>query len=210
MTVAVIVQARMTSKRFPGKIMADLCGKPVLHHVLTRCKQIVGADVVICALPDRPSSSRPEALAKELNCKVYRGCEDDVLDRYLRAARRFKADVIVRITADCPLIDPEVCSEVLHRLITHQADYVSNVCPRTFEKGLDCEAFTRWTLELAAKKATDPYDREHVTPWMQRQYHLNKINVESGKPRRARKNWCVDEKEDLERLRHMLCRKKAA
>ena len=201
---AVIVQARANSTRFPRKVLADLCGKPVLWHVLSRCQKIKGADVVVLAVPDEPDSDQLEVVAHNLGIIVVRGSETDVLSRYLKAARIVAADRIMRITADCPLIDPEVCSQVLEVARLPGVDYVSNVMPRTFEKGLDCEVFTRWVLELAARNATDLYDREHVTPYIQRAPHLNRINVESGNPDYANQNLCVDTPEDLERVKEVM------
>lgn len=210
MTSAIIIQARANSKRFPRKVLADLAGYPVLWHVLTRCLMIGGTDAVVLAVPDEADSDDLEQIAQNLNVRVVRGPEDDVLSRYLIAARAVDANHVMRITADCPLIDPEVCGQVLETAKQLGVDYASNVMPRTFERGLDCEAFTRWTLELAARNATEPYDREHVTPFMQRAPHLHRVNVESGNPERALQNWCVDTEEDLERVRAVLEQREAA
>jgi spore coat polysaccharide biosynthesis protein SpsF (cytidylyltransferase family) len=171
---------------------------------------IGGTDAVVLAVPDEADSDDLEQIAQNLNVRVVRGPEDDVLSRYLIAARAVDANHVMRITADCPLIDPEVCGQVLETAKQLGVDYASNVMPRTFERGLDCEAFTRWTLELAARNATEPYDREHVTPFMQRAPHLHRVNVESGNPERALQNWCVDTEEDLERVRAVLEQREAA
>jgi spore coat polysaccharide biosynthesis protein SpsF len=197
----VIVQARTGSKRFPYKVLADLCGKPVLWHVLSRALEIKGKQAVVLAVPDEGPSDNLANLARAMGVKVWKGPEDDVLTRFVGAARKENADYIMRITADCPLIDPDVCSQVLEAAKTPGIDYASNVMPRTFEKGLDCEAFTRWALELTNKRALIAYDREHVTPLMQLNKIFKRINVESGDPSRAEKNWCVDYPEDLERVR---------
>ena len=204
MTAAVIIQARMNSKRFPGKVLADLCGKPVLWHVLTRCLMIEGADMVVLAVPDEKESEPLADLAKSLGVSVFRGPEPDVLKRYLGAARLFDADIIMRITADCPLIDPVICGEVLAAVKRPHIDYASNLLPRTFERGLDCEAFTRRVLEQAAHMAMSPYDREHVTPWMQRAKGIMKVNIESGSPERERINLCVDYPGDLKRIAKLM------
>lgn len=211
MTTAVIVQARTHSKRFPKKVLADLCGKPVLWYVLVRCLSIEGKDIVVLATPDEPESEALEEIARPLGVMTYRGPEDDVLSRYLGAARKFNASHIMRVTSDCPLIDPHVCTAVLAAVTRPKgADYASNVLPRTFEKGLDCEAFTRWVLELTAKRATIKYDREHVTPWMQQSKIFRRVNIDSGEPHRAEENLCVDYEHDLERLRQRMCREQAA
>lgn len=187
---ACIVQARMTSHRLPGKMMLSLGGEPVIRHVLRRCRKIEGIDRVVCAVPD--SRSAPlvrEAMA--LGIKVVKGSEHDVLSRFHMAAECVGADVIMRVTGDCPLIDPEVCSRVLS-LVTDGVDYASNVMPRGFPRGMDCEAFTMEALKRAHAEADDPYDREHVTPWMQRNLHC--VNFEGdGNPET---NWCLDTLED--------------
>lgn len=209
-TAAVIVQARRGSGRFPDKVLADLCGRPVLWHVLTRAKQVAGIDVVVCAMPDEDRSKALEAIANDCGIITYRGPEDDVLARYVGAARAVDADLIVRVTADCPLIDPEVCAQVLATAKATKADYASNVVPRTFEKGLDCEAFTREALEFTHRFTAAPYDREHVCPFMQRHPDFRRVNVESGDPRRAETNWCIDHPEDLERVEAVLSAREAA
>lgn len=204
MTAAVIVQARCNSTRFPRKVLADLHGHPVLWHVLFRCKQIDGADRVVLAVPDEADSDQLEVIAESLAVPVVRGSETDVLSRYLKAARRFKADVIMRITADCPLIEPHICAAVLDVVKRGGVDYASNVLPRTYERGLDCEAFTRWALEVTARDATDPYDREHVTAYIQRAPIFKRINIESGEPERAARNLCIDYERDLEHVRFVM------
>lgn len=175
-----IVQARLGSSRLPGKVMLSLGGEPVIRHVLRRCMDIAGIDKVICAVPDSPDSRPIERESKGLKCAVYRGSENDVLSRYYKAAWAVRAKVIMRVTADCPLIDPEICAKVLE-LLENGADYASNIMPRGFPDGLDCEAFTMDALEQAHQTADDPYDREHVTIWMQRNLHC--VNLDgTGNP----------------------------
>lgn len=168
MTVVCVVQARMTSTRLPGKAMLSLGGEPAIRHVLRRCKDIPGVDTVICAVPEGDVSEPIRREARFLGVNVSNGSEHDVLGRYWRAAHGF--DVVMRVTGDCPLIDPEICGRVLV-LVRDGVDYASNVDPRGFPKGLDCEAFTFNALDGAHKQADDPYDREHVTPWMRRNLH---------------------------------------
>lgn len=201
--IAVIVQARLGSKRFPGKVLANLCGLPVLWHVLTRCLKIKGADRVVLATTNANRKALG-AVAGPLGVEVFSGpdaLEDDVLGRYLAAAREIDAETIVRITADCPMLDPELCADVLTLVTKDRVDYASNSFPeRTFEKGLDCEAFTRKTLEMTAHRASNPYDREHVTPFIQRTSAFLKGTITSGEPERGRINLCVDYPYDLEML----------
>lgn len=198
-TVA-IVQARMTSKRLPGKMMMELGGKPVLQHVIERAKSI-GADSVIVAMPDSKSSDSMISLARRMLVGVHLGSEDDVLQRYYDAAKIASAAFIVRITGDCPMLDPEVCRRVIDARKHRGTEYASNVLPRSFPKGLDCEVFTFQALELAVKKAENDYDREHVTPWMVR--NCSRINLASGRFDLAKLRWTLDTIKDLEFMREV-------
>jgi glutamate-1-semialdehyde 2,1-aminomutase/spore coat polysaccharide biosynthesis protein SpsF len=193
----VIVQARVGSSRLPGKVLADLSGRPVLQHVLTRCARIPGIDAVTCAVPDEQASEALETIARDCSASYFRGSERDVLGRYLGAARATDADIVMRVTSDCPLIDPQVCGRVLALRESASVDYVSNVAPRSFPQGLDCEVFTRAALELAAANASDTYDREHVTPWLRRAPRITRANLESGDPALADHRWTLDYDEDL-------------
>jgi spore coat polysaccharide biosynthesis protein SpsF (cytidylyltransferase family) len=211
-TVGIVVQARMTSKRFPGKSMAMLGGKPVIERVWQLCRQIRPYDKLIIAVPDDPASEpivqHLQNLGGPLNTRQFEdhfaGSEDNVLERYYHAARFFKLDVIVRITGDCPFINPRVSSEVLQLLIWRKLDYVCNVFPhRTFPKGLDTEAFTFDCLEAAYVSTSEPHDLEHVTPWMQRTKGLKRACVQQEIDA-SDQNWCVDEPSDIPRLEKLI------
>jgi spore coat polysaccharide biosynthesis protein SpsF len=197
MTTAVIVQARMGSTRLPGKVMEDLAGKPVLAHVLSRCASIEGADVVVCAVPDAEESAPLEVVARACGAEISRGSEIDVLARYLAAAQMVAADVIMRVTSDCPLIDPEICGAVLSLRARKGADYAANNMPRSFPQGLDCETFTTEALAQADRETQEPYDREHVTPWLRRAVHLKRANLDSGRRDLDLHRWTLDYPEDL-------------
>jgi spore coat polysaccharide biosynthesis protein SpsF len=197
MTTAVIVQARMGSSRLPGKVMRALAGRTVLAEVLDRCRAVPGADGVVCAVPNEPASAPIEAEAERLGVTVFRGSEKDVLDRYLGAARAVNADVIMRVTSDCPLIDPDICGEVLALRARHSVDYAANNLERTFPHGLECEAFTMASLREAASATAEPYDREHVTPWLRRAPHLSRSNLVASDPRHSEERWTLDYPEDL-------------
>ncbi len=200
--IGVIVQARMTSKRFPGKSMATLLGKPVLERVLERVKTIPGV-IPILAVPDTPESDPMLVLANDMGVDNFCGSELNVMQRFIGAAKFFKLDVIVRVTGDCPFIDPRVCREVLDLLLYRNCDYTSNIFPnRTFPRGLDCEAFTFDCLEAAQYYARGPYDLEHVTPWMQETEDVRKGNVEQ-RIDMSMQNWCVDYPEDIIRLEEL-------
>lgn len=166
MTTAIIVQARMGSTRLPGKVLMPLAGHTVLEEVLRRCRAIPGADTVVCAIPDDPADDVLIAPATRSGAVVTRGSASDVLSRYRRAADTVGADIVMRVTSDCPLIDPALCGEVLALRAARGVDYAANNIPPGFPHGLDCEAFTAAALRRADDEARDPYAREHVTPWL--------------------------------------------
>lgn len=201
MTTAVIVQARMGSSRLPGKVMLDLQGQTVLQHVLKRCKRVPGVDVVVCAVPGDASSAPIMRAADEAGATVFKGSEQDVLARYLGAARAVGADVVLRVTSDCPLIDPQVCGEVLALRHRDDADYACNNMPRSFPHGLDCEAFPVRALAEAAAATNDAFDHEHVTPWLRRAPHIRRANLPSGDASLATLRWTLDYPEDLQFFR---------
>lgn len=201
MSVAVVVQARMGSSRLPGKVLLELGGGTVLHQVLRRCKLIAHVDAVVCAVPDDAASAPLEAVAAQCGVRTFRGSEEDVLGRYLEAARAVAADVVVRVTSDCPLIDPDICQSVVSLREREQADYASNNIARSFPHGLDCEVFTLAALEKASLNSRAIEDREHVTPWLRRAGDVKRANLWSGNPALANHRWTLDYQEDLAFLR---------
>jgi len=165
--VAAIVQARMSSSRLPGKVLEDLGGQPALVRVLDRLGKAHELDEVVVATSVDPSDDPIVELVASRGIAVERGSLADVLERYRSAAVAHPSAAVARITADCPLIDPEIVDAVVARWREGAADYVSNTLePRTFPKGLDVEVMTTAVLMTAAQEATDPYDREHVTPFI--------------------------------------------
>lgn len=204
--IGVVIQARMTSKRFPGKTMALLNGKPVLRHVIERCKQIGNSNTkVIVAVPDTDESEPMLVLADKLGVHNFCGSENNVLERYYHAAKFFELDVIMRITADCPLISPTVCNEVLDVSLWRKTDYCSNIFPvRTYPKGLDCEVFTLDTLECAYLLAKENEEKEHVTIWMQNNSSDLRTACVTQKVDKSEDNWCVDYPHDIPRLENII------
>ncbi|MEK7245342.1 MAG: glycosyltransferase family protein, partial [Pseudomonadota bacterium] len=192
MTVAVIVQARMGSTRLRGKVLMEVGGTTVLDHVLRRCQAIAGADVVCCAIPESNDSDPVADEARRIGVEVFRGSESDVLDRYWRAARALKADVVMRVTSDCPLLDPAVAAEVLALRSRESADYACNFDKPTWPLGLDCEALTFAWLERAAREATKSYDREHVTPYVREHPESRKANFPCPVAGVAKHRWTLD------------------
>lgn len=194
---AAILQARMASTRLPGKVLLELAGRTVLEHVITRARAISGIDVVCCAVPEGAESDAVAREAARCGAEVYRGSEQDVLARYLGAARMVVADTIMRITCDCPLIDPDICGQVLLLRENTSSDYACNNMPPSFPHGLDCEAFSMGVLERAAAQASQPDQRgEFVTPWMRMHPALRRANLTDPHPDEADLRWTLDYPED--------------
>lgn len=162
----VIIQARMDSTRLPGKVMLKLAGRTVLSHVFERCSAIRGVDTVCFAIPESISSDPVANEAIRLGARVSRGSELDVLERYNYAAEQLRADTVMRVTSDCPVVDPVVCQQVLEIFNKGACEFATNNAVQSWPHGLDCEVFSAKLLKEAALKSTDPYEREHVTPWM--------------------------------------------
>ena len=197
MTVA-ILQARMSSTRLPGKVMKPLAGRPMIERQLERLRRCVTLQRIIVATSLEASDDPLAAHLGALGIDVFRGSLTDVLDRYVAAARAFKiAGQVVRLTADCPLADPEVIDACVRLHAELGVDYCSNGRRRTFPHGLDVEAFDLDALLVAHREATDPYDREHVTPFLYR----NPDRFTQGELVQARDEshlrWTVDTPEDF-------------
>lgn len=197
----VIIQARATSTRLPDKVALDLAGRTVLDHVVHRASAIPGADAVCVAVPEGTKQDHVADLGRAAGAHVVRGSENDVLARYAQAAAGLGADVVIRITSDCPLVDPATAGHVLDLVRRGGADYATNNIPPTWPHGLDCEAFTRKVLDDAARSTTDSYDREHVTPWMRRNEDLRRVNLLGPGGELVKHRWTLDVLDDLLMLR---------
>jgi spore coat polysaccharide biosynthesis protein SpsF len=205
-----IIQARMSSSRLPGKVLREIAGQPMLVWCVERTRLAHTLDNVVVATTTDPSDDPLAALCAERGYPCYRGSLYDVLDRYYQAARAFQADFIVRITSDCPLIDPDLIDELVSqftgsdRATGSQYDFAANRLPppwgRTYPIGLDLEICTFQGLETAWKEALGKHQREHVMPFFYenpqrfRILHVNHLQ-DYGKMR-----WTVDTAEDLELL----------
>lgn len=168
MTTAAIIQARTGSTRLPGKVLRPLAGRPMLAHVIRRAGRARGVDRVVVATTVDPRDDAVADLARTEGAEVFRGSEADVLDRYARAAEKAQADLVVRITSDCPLVDPGLLDEMLARRAalaaeTGEIDHYSNVVHRTYPRGYDVEIVPAARLAEQARSAADPRAREHVT-----------------------------------------------
>lgn len=200
MNVVAIVQARMGSTRLPGKVLMDLAGRSVLERVLRRLRRSSRLSEILVATT---ISGRDELIVREcerLHTPCFRGSEPDVLDRYYRAALVAKADAVVRITSDCPLIDAEVVDETVAKLLAERADYVNNCSPRTFPRGLDTEAFTVAALSQAWEEAYEPHEREHVTPYLYAHPDIFRLSFFAGVTDYSQYRWTLDTIEDFELL----------
>lgn len=197
-----IIQARMGSQRFPGKVLADIAGHPMIWHVVNRTQHANSIHMIVVAtsldIQDDPIADF--CFQNAIIC--FRGNTEDVLDRYYQAAKEYGADVIVRLTADCPLLDTNVIDKVVSTYLKNNFDYVSNVLQYTYPDGLDTEVFSFAALERGWKEAKSPSEREHVTPFIKKSGLFCLKNVESGIPTSAaRLRWTVDDPKDLEFVR---------
>jgi glutamate-1-semialdehyde aminotransferase/spore coat polysaccharide biosynthesis protein SpsF (cytidylyltransferase family) len=198
-----LIQARMGSSRFPGKVLEDLSGRPMLWHVVNRVRRASKVDKVVVATTDRTADDPVARFCQQEGIGCFRGSEQDVLDRFYQAAKANEADVVIRITADCPLIDPSVIDEVVARFERGDCDYVSNALRYTYPDGLDTEVFSFAALQRAWREASKPSEREHVTPYL-RTGRFRTANVESETPvSPARYRWTVDHPADLEYVRRI-------
>ena len=202
--VVAIVQARLGSSRLPGKALLPIAGRTMLEHVLRRILAVSGVDEVVLATTVSPEDDGLEKVAASLGVSTFRGSVKDVLGRFHSALRAHPADAIVRGTADCPLLDPEVSGRVVADYVAHlnDVDYVSNVEPPTYPDGLDTEIMSAAALDLAWREADLPSDREHVTTYIRSRKDDFRIrNVEYPGANLSGHRWTVDEPRDLDFVR---------
>ncbi len=205
--VTAIIQARMSSSRLPGKVLKDIGGKTMLEMVVERARAAhLVTEVVVATSTDKTDDPIVEK-CNELQIPVVRGSLDDVLSRYATAARAYPAPIYVRLTADCPLLDPEVIDKVIGEYRVNAVDYAANRMPtaRTYPIGLDVEVFSASFLAEADREGKQGYQREHVTPYMYDCSSIRPIlHVESGVPNVGHERWTVDTEEDLELVRSII------
>src|SRR4051812_7648316 len=202
----IVVQARMTSTRLPGKVLADLDGAPLLERQLERLARCRRAEEIVVATTTNASDDPVAELASRLGHRAFRGSEQDVLGRYAAAARESRADLVVRVTSDCPLIDPDETDAVIEALEErpHECDYASNSLQRDLPRGLDAEALWRDVLERVDRMATSAPAREHVTFHIYGEaperfgIHAVRRPFQAGDLR-----WTVDTREDLALVRRL-------
>ena len=197
--IAAIIQARMNATRLPGKVLKKVAGKTLLEHLVLRLREAKTLGKIVVATTVNPKDKVIENEAERIGIRSFPGDEEDVLDRYYQAAKKFGADAVVRITADCPLMDSGVVDLVVgeYKKAGGKYDYVSNIDPPTYPDGMDLEVFSFQALEKAWQEAELPSEREHVTPFIRdHPKFFRKKNVESDKDYSALR-LTVDEPDDL-------------
>ena len=198
MRTVAIVQARVNSSRLPGKVLKRLGKKTILQTVLERLSVAEAIDDVCCATSSSFADDPIESEAKNLGFLVFRGEYEDVLDRHLKAARYTEADVVVRVTSDCPCVDPKIVDSIIRLREKKNVAYASNNMPRSWPIGMDAEVFESRALELAACLAVKPEEREHVSPWMRVSPLISRANLELKNKFFPKMRLTVDYPEDYE------------
>jgi spore coat polysaccharide biosynthesis protein SpsF len=199
--IVAVVQARMGSTRLPGKVLKELGGESVLARVVERLRRSRSISEVVIATSLSPDDEAVVREAERLRVAIFRGSESDVLDRYFQAARAFHVEAVVRITSDCPLIDAEVTDNTVRAFLNEQPDYASNALERTYPRGLDTEVMSVDALTRAWRTAKQPYEREHVTPFMYEHPELFKVLSVTNDADFSSHRWTLDTAEDLEFVR---------
>lgn len=210
--VIAIVQARMSSSRLPGKVLKNIAGEPMLVHVVERARQARRVNEVVVATTTQPEDDAIEALCHERGYSIYRGSLHDVLDRFYQAALTYSADVVVRLTADCPLLDPGVVDHTVEEFFKARVDFAANRLPppfkRTYPIGLDTEVCSFAALQKAWQEATEAHDREHVMPYLYEEPGRFKVLVVNYERDFGKLRWTVDTPEDLDLVRAVFDRLK--
>ncbi len=196
-----IIQARMGSTRLPGKVMKKLAGVPVIKQVFSRVCMIEGLSGVVVATSTLDKDDILAAYCAGENIPLFRGSEDDVLDRYVQASRQADADVVMRITADCPFLDPRLSAKVLDLMLANpDCDYADNITPVTYPKGLDTQVVRRTTLERLWEQCDEPEDREHVLAYIRKHPEAFTTMAVNSPVDYSAHRWTLDRAEDYKML----------
>lgn len=203
--IIAIIQARMGSTRLPGKVLEDILGKPLLQHVIERVRQSRLIDDLVVATTRNSKDLSILVLTKKLKIKSYRGSENDVLDRFYHAAKKYSADTVVRITADDPFKDPRIIDRIIKYFLTNRnrIDYVSNTIEYSYPLGLDVEVFTFKALKKTWEEARQAFQREHVTPYMRQNPQLFRLKNIKCRKDISQLRWTIDTNKDLEFAREV-------
>lgn len=203
MKTVIIVQARMTSTRLPGKVLKNVLGRPLLEYQIERLRRMPAADEIVIATTTKSEDDKIVDLCNKLTISHYRGSENDVLARYYEAATVHKADIVVRITSDCPVIDPEVCQDGITYFLNHYKKY-DYLRLEHYPRGLDMEIFSFKVLAECFEQATTQPDREHVTPFIYRNPEKYKIKRFYCSNDYSNHRWTVDTPEDFELIKNII------
>ena len=203
MKVLAIVQARMGSTRLPNKVMREVDGIPLIELLLARLSHSIEIDQIVLATSIDSRNIPLVDHVTSLGYQSFQGSENDVLERFYFAAQQFSGDIIIRITGDCPLIDPQLVDDAIRKFKTNNADYLCNTNPPTFPDGLDIEVFTFAALQRAYNESNTSSDREHVTPYIRESGHFSTMNLASDTDF-SNLRWTVDEDQDLEVVRFVV------
>lgn len=201
--IVAIVQARMSSSRLPGKVLAPVLGQPMLLRQLERLGRARAIDEIVVATSTEPGDDAIAELCAQSEIACFRGSLHDVLGRFVAAAAYSKADIVLRLTADCPLTDPMVVDGLTRHMTDGSFDYASNTLERTWPHGLDVEAMTVDALRTAAQETNDPYDREHVTPFLYKYPDRFSLGSYTDSKDRSDFRLTVDYPEDLDVITHV-------
>ena len=196
----IIVQARMGSSRLSGKVLKEVCGKTLLEHLIIRLRRVKQADKIVIATTIKKEDSQIVDLCNMLNTPFYRGSANDILSRYYEAALNYEADLVVRVTSDCPLIDPQIVDRIITYYIDNNdnIDYVSNCLNRTYPRGMDVEVFPFSILKEAYEEAKKDYEREHVTPFIRSRHSRYRLHNIEHSTNLSHYRLTVDTSEDFE------------
>ena len=201
--VLAIVQARMGSTRLPGKVLKVVDGKPLIEILLHRLSNSKRIDKIVLATSENEDNDELANLVGKLGYEVYRGSENNVLDRYYNAANKYQPEIVVRITGDCPIIDPKLVDDVIGFYQEKKVDYASNTQPPTFPDGLDIEVFSFIALETAFSQASEQSDKEHVTPFIRRSDQFKRANYLNA-VNYSDERWTVDDLEDFNVIENVI------
>ena len=199
--ISAIIQARIGSSRLPGKVLLPLSGKTVLEHVISRVRASRMVTSILVATSTASADKKIVDLCKRSGVAVFCGSEDDVLDRFYRAAETVKPEHIVRITADCPLMDTKIIDRVIAEHAAKGADYTTNTLPPTYPDGEDVEVMKIEALKKAWKEAALPSEREHVTPYIRKHPEYFKLENVAYATDLSAKRWTLDEEDDYRFLK---------
>lgn len=208
MKTVAIIQARMGSSRLPGKVMMKLGVQTVLSHVITRVKKAHGIDEIAVATTNQVQDDVIQQEADKMNVVCFRGSETDVLERYYQAAKQYDADIVIRITSDCPFLDPNLLTKMVRAFhdtyrIGTPIDYFSNCLVRTYPRGLDIEIFTMMALEKAYRESISDYQKEHVTPYIYQNTELFNLQHYTNPDDISDHRWTLDTIEDFIFISHV-------